>query len=173
MWRTLPAAYALPDSNSLQQESGTGYTLLATLYLGARPRQHTEVFVNPKVIQTVNISDLHGLGGMSNSENRKGGKQTPTIYPARAFVRQTISFGGDPVAVDAGQNQFADTVGSRRLVITAGLMPLIDLFDTNPYGQDHAPLRRSLLRKKTHTRFTTLSTSEHQNMWGWRPPRPC
>jgi high affinity Mn2+ porin len=133
---TMAAAYTLPDSNSLQPGPETGYTLSATLYIGARPWDHTEVFVNPEVIQTVNISDLHGLGGMSNSENQKGGKQVPTLYMARAFARQTISFGGTPVPVDAGQNQFASTLGSRRLVITAGLMPLIDVFDTNPFAHD-------------------------------------
>jgi len=139
IWQKKPrmsAAYTLPDSNSLQQGAETGYTLSATLYLGARPWKHTEIFVNPEVIQTINISDLHGLGGMSNSENQKGGKQIPTLYMARAFVRQTISFGDESVAVDAGQNQFASTVGSRRLVLSAGLMPLIDVFDTNPYAHD-------------------------------------
>jgi high affinity Mn2+ porin len=139
IWQKKPrmsAAYTLPDSNSLQQGAETGYTLSATLYLGARPWKHTEIFVNPEVIQTINISDLHGLGGMSNSENQKGGKQIPTLYMARAFARQTISFGGESVALDAGQNQFPSTVGSRRLVISAGLMPLIDVFDTNPYAHD-------------------------------------
>ena len=123
-------------ANSLRPEAETGYTLSATLFLGARPWRGTELFVNPEVIQAVNISDLHGLGGMSNSENQKGGKQTPTLYLARAFVRQTLSLGGSDVVVDAGQNQFATVVGSRRLVFTAGNMALIDVFDTNRYAHD-------------------------------------
>jgi high affinity Mn2+ porin len=133
---TMAAAYTLPDTNSLQQQAETGYTLSATLYLGARPWQNTEIFINPEVIQTINISDLHGLGGMSNSENQKGGKATPTLYLARAFVRQTISLGGQFVSVDAGQNQFASEKASRRLVFTAGMMPVIDVFDINPYAHD-------------------------------------
>ena len=133
---TMAAAYTLPDTNSLQQGAETGYTLSATLFLGARPWQHTEVFINPEVIQAINISDLHGLGGMSNSENQKGGKPIPTLYLARAFVRQTVSFGGEAVAVDAGQNQFATAVKSHRVVLTAGMMSLIDVFDINPYAHD-------------------------------------
>jgi high affinity Mn2+ porin len=133
---TMPAAYTLPDTNSLQQEAETGYTLSATLFLGARPWKNTEIFINPEAIQAVNISDLHGLGGMSNSENQKGGKQIPTLYLARAFVRQTISFGGETLTVDPGQNRFAAAKGSRRLVLTAGTMSVIDVFDSNPYAHD-------------------------------------
>lgn len=150
IWQRKPSlavAHTLPNgpsadsaqgspTNSLQPYGETGYTLSATLFLGARPFDHTEVFVNPEVIQTVNISDLHGLGGMSNSENQKGGKQIPTLYLARAFLRQTIPLGGDSLAVEGNPNQFASTVKTRRLVLTAGMMSLIDVFDVNPYMHD-------------------------------------
>src|SRR5664279_1955531 len=144
---SMPMAYAPPTgpspdtlqgqpTNSLQPGEETGYTLSATFFLGARPWQNTEVFLNPEIIQAINISDLHGLGGMSNSENQKGVKEIPTLYMARAFVRQTISLGGDSTAVEASPNQFATTVKARRLVLTAGLMSLIDVFDVNPYMHD-------------------------------------
>src|SRR5664279_1481465 len=144
---SMPVAYAPPrgpssdtlqgqPTNSLQPGEETGYTLSATFFLGARPWRNTEVFFNPEIIQAINISDLHGLGGMSNSENQKGGKEIPTLYLARAFVRQTISLGGDSTAVEASPNQFATTVKTRRLVLTAGLMSLIDVFDVNPYMHD-------------------------------------
>jgi hypothetical protein len=137
IWQKKPAFHApYTGDNSLLPGAETGYTLSATLFLGARPWRGTEVFINPEIIQALDISDLHGLGGMSNSENQKGGKATPKLYLARAFVRQTISFGGEALAVDAGQNQFATTVRSRRLVITAGNMSLIDVFDINPYAHD-------------------------------------
>jgi len=137
IWQRKSALYSpYEGANSLRPEAETGYTLSATLFLGARPWQGTEVFVNPEVIQAVNISDLHGLGGMSNSENQKGGKQIPTVYLARAFVRQTLSLGGSDIVVDAGQNQFASVVRSRRLVFTVGNMALIDVFDTNHYAHD-------------------------------------
>jgi len=144
---SMPVAYAPPTgpspdtlqgqpTNSLQPGSETGYTLSATFFLGARPWQDTEVFLNPEIIQAINISGLHGLGGMSNSENQKGGKEIPTLYMARAFVRQTISLGGDRTAVEASPSQFATTVKTRRLVLTAGMMSLIDVFDVNPYMHD-------------------------------------
>jgi hypothetical protein len=88
------------------------------------------------MISAMNISDLHGLGGPSNGENQKGGTKTPSFYLARAFVRQTLSFGDDTLQVDSGQNQFATRVGSRRLVLTVGNMSIIDVFDVNPNAHD-------------------------------------
>jgi len=133
---TMSAAYTLPDANSLQQGSETGYTLSATLFLGARPWQHTEIFINPEVIQSANISGLHGLGGPSNGEAQKGGGPTPSLYLARAFIRQTISLGGDPIPLQAGPNQFATTVSRRRLVVTVGNMSILDVFDPNGLTHD-------------------------------------
>jgi high affinity Mn2+ porin len=144
---SMPVAYTPPTgptsesvqgqpNNSLQPGAETGYTLSATFFLGVRPWQHTEILVNPEIIQAINISDLHGLGGMSNSENQKGGKEIPTLYMARAFVRQTIPLGGDSTAVESSPNQFATTVTARRLVLTAGMMSLLDVFDVNPYMHD-------------------------------------
>lgn len=137
IWQRKPgfsAAYS--GINSLSTDAETGYTLSATLYLGARPWRNTEVFVNPEVIQAINISQLHGLGGMSNSENQKGGGQTPTLYLARAFVRQTLSFDGDSTAIDRGPNQFDANVGRRRFVFTVGNMSVIDVFDVVSYAHD-------------------------------------
>jgi high affinity Mn2+ porin len=137
VWQRKPG-FSAPYSgiNSLSTAAETGYTLSATLYLGARPWRNTEVFVNPEVIQAINISQLHGLGGMSNSENQKGGGQTPTLYLARAFVRQTFSLDGDSTVIDRGPNQFGGSVGRRRLVFTVGNMPVIDVFDVVSYAHD-------------------------------------
>jgi high affinity Mn2+ porin len=132
----MPAAYTLPATNSLQPFAETGYTLSATLFLGARPWRGGELFVHPEVIQTVNISGMHGLGGMSNSENQKGGREIPTVYVARAFLRQTLPLGGAAAPGEASPSQFADLTRSRRLVFTAGMMSLLDVFDVNPYAHD-------------------------------------
>jgi hypothetical protein len=133
---TMAASYTLPGSNSLQQGAETGYTLSATLYLGARPWKNTEFFVNPEIIQSTNISNLHGLGGPSNGEAQKGGGPTPSLYLARAFVRQTFVLGGESVVVESGPNQFAHVVSRRRLVVTLGNLSLLDVFDANGLAHD-------------------------------------
>ena len=40
------------------------------------------------------MSDLHGLGGLTNGENQKGGGRDPRFYRARLFARQTWNLGG-------------------------------------------------------------------------------
>jgi high affinity Mn2+ porin len=133
---TMAAAYTLPNANSLQQGAETGYTLSATLILGARPWKNTEVFINPELIQSANISSLHGLGGPSNGEAQKGGGPTPSLYLARAFIRQTIALGGESMAVKSGANQLASTVAHRRLVVTVGNLSVLDVFDPNGLTHD-------------------------------------
>jgi len=132
-----PPAVVLPsDVHSLSSQRETGYTLTATLFLGYRPWQGAELFFNPEMIQSAPLSDLHGLGGMSNGENQKNGGPTASVYSARAFLRQTIRLGGSDAPVEAGANQFGGQVSSRRLVVTVGQMALIDIFDNNAFAHD-------------------------------------
>jgi hypothetical protein len=58
------------------------------------------------------------------------------VYSARAFLRQTIKLGGNEAPVEAGANQFAGQVVSRRLVVTVGQMALVDIFDHNAFAHD-------------------------------------
>ncbi len=128
------AAYTGPKS--LLPTSETGYSLTSTLFLGFRPWRGTEVYLNPETIQSHDLSGLAGLGGLTNSENQKGGGSNPKLYVARAFVRQTVDLGHPTSIVPAGQNQFADKRADRRLVITAGDMSLLDIFDIVSYAHD-------------------------------------
>ncbi|HEY3351787.1 MAG TPA: carbohydrate porin [Polyangia bacterium] len=129
-----PAPYDGP--HSLVHTAESGYTLTATLMLGYRPWRGAEIFVNPEVIQSIELSHLHGLGGFTNAENQRNGSPVPSIYSARAFVRQTIGLGGASSPVEAGPNQFATQVTRRRLVITAGQLAIPDVFDNNAYAHD-------------------------------------
>lgn len=129
-----PAPYDGP--NSLSSKSESSYSLTATLFLGLRPRRGTEIYFNPEASQAIEFSELHGLGGASNGENQKFAAPTPTLYSARVFLRQTFNFGGDTVETASGPNQFSDQVAGRRLVLTAGQVSLIDIFDNNAYAHD-------------------------------------
>jgi high affinity Mn2+ porin len=137
IWQRKPG-FAAPYSgpNSLSTDGETGYTLSATLFVGARPWRHTEVFANPEVIQSQNISALHGLGGPTNGEAQKSGGVTPTLYLARLFVRQTIPLGGNAEVAEEAANQFAGVVASRRIVLTVGNVSILDVFDPNPLTHD-------------------------------------
>jgi len=128
------AAYDGPHSLSSSRE--TGYTLTATLFLGHRLWKGAQIFFNPEIIQSIELSELHGLGGLSNGENQKTGGPTPNLYSARLFVRQTIGLGGSRSLVDAGPNQFSGEVSAHRIVVTAGQMALVDIFDNNAFSHD-------------------------------------
>jgi hypothetical protein len=138
VWQMHPGfATQLPDgAHSLSSQRETGYTLTATLFLGHRLWRGAELFFNPEVLQSTTMSDLHGLGGLSNGENQKAADTTARLYSARAFFRQTIRLGGDEAPVEAGANQFGGQVSSRRLVVTVGQMALIDVFDNNAFAHD-------------------------------------
>ena len=138
IWQMHPSfATQIPDGlHSLSSQRETGDTLTATFFLGYRPWRGAELFFNPEMIQSVPMSNLHGLGGMSNGENQKTGDPTVHLYSARAFLRQTIKLGGDETPVEAGANQFGGQVSSRRLVVTVGQMALIDVFDNNAFAHD-------------------------------------
>jgi len=128
------SAYTGP--NSLLPTAETGYTLTATVFLGLRPWAGAELFFQPETIQSQDLSHLSGLGGLSNGENQKGGGPVPTVYRARAFLRQTIALGGELSTVDSGANQLGGPVASRRLVVTAGNFAWADVFDNNAFSHD-------------------------------------
>jgi high affinity Mn2+ porin len=137
LWQDHPAFSAPYDGpHSLVHTSESSYSLSATLYLGFRPWRGTEIFANPEIIQSEELSDLHGLGGLSNGENQKSASPKAKLYSARAFVRQTFNLGGERTQVAAGPNQFAREIAGRRLVVTLGQMALVDIFDNNAFAQD-------------------------------------
>lgn len=137
VWQRKPAfAAAYSGPKSLLPTAENGYTLTATLFLGARPWPGAEIFVNPEVIQSQELSHLTGLAGLSNGEAQKSGGPEATLYGARAFLRQTVALGGDVTAVERGPNQLGGEVASRRLVLTVGNFSVADVFDGNAYAHD-------------------------------------
>ena len=126
--------YAGP--HSLRGQPGASYSLTATAALGARLGADTEAYVDPEVAQGVPLSGLGGLAAFPNGELAKTSGADPTLYLARLFVRHTFELGGDPVPVDADANQLRSTRASRRVVVTAGRLSLLDVFDANSYAHD-------------------------------------
>ena len=130
-----PAAYSGPNSLSAESEPRS-YTLTATAFLGLRPWEGGELYFNPEMTSSQSLSDLHGLGGLTNGEDQKGGGPNPTIYSARLFVRHTWNLGGDSEQVESAPNQLAGAVDKNRVVLTVGKVSLVDIFDNNTYSHD-------------------------------------
>ncbi len=137
VWQRQPAfnaAYSGP--NSLGPERAKSYSLSSTLDLGMRLWHGAEFHFNPEVTQGLPFSGLHGLGGLTNGELAKVSSTNPTVYRARAFIRQTWGLGGETETIEADFNQFAGAVDKHRVVLTAGNFSVLDVFDQNDYGSD-------------------------------------
>lgn len=130
-------AFASPyaGDNSLDPNQ-TKMTNDVTLYLGLRPWQGTEVWVNPEIDQGFGLSNTLGAGGFPSAEAYKVGKMAPYFKLQRAFVRQTIALGGDALNLNAGINQLRAATTANRITITAGKMGVGDIFDTNKFAHD-------------------------------------
>ena len=122
--------------NSLYPDTRGAYSITGTAFLGARAWKSAEFYFNVEMISAVPFSNLHGLGGLTNSEQQKTSGARPNFYIAREFLRQTFLLGGDKVQLSSGPNQMASEVEKRRFVLTLGRFAILDVFDTNAYAHD-------------------------------------
>jgi high affinity Mn2+ porin len=134
--RKYPFGAAYTGTNSLTPDLEKSYSFTATAALGARVWKGGEVYFDPELAQGVPLSHLTGLGGFTNGEIARVSGPSPTLYAARFFVRQTWGLGGGREAVESDANQLAGSVERRRLVLTAGKLSVLDLFDDNAYSHD-------------------------------------
>ncbi len=138
---TFTSQYAFPfrapygGQNSLDANAGRE-TFDLNVFLGYRPWQGAEIWLNPEIDQGFGLSRTFGVAGFPSAEAYKAGATYPYARLPRAFLRQTINFGGEAQKVDAGINQFAGTQTSDRLVITVGKFGVVDIFDRNKYAGD-------------------------------------
>ena len=122
--------------SSLYSGNESGYTFTGTVYVGFRPWKGTEFWADPETASGVPFSNLLGVAGVYNGEAQKGAFTSPIVYTGRAFIRQTFGLGGEQVTPDLEYNTFGDTVAARRIVFTAGLYSITDIFDRNTFGHD-------------------------------------
>lgn len=137
IWQKKPS-FSAPYTgvNSLSPFTEKSYSFSSTAALGWRPWTGAELYVNPELVQGVPLSGLTGLGGMTNGEQQKTGGPNPTFYRARLFLRQTWALGGQTVAVESDANQLAGMVDRTRIVVTAGNLAIIDIFDNSAFAHD-------------------------------------
>lgn len=134
-----PALYtnANGSPNSLLPVYERSFTGTGTLYVGAQPWKGAEIYVVPELLSERPLSQLKGLGGaIQDFELQKSGAETPELYLARAYIKQTFGFGGHRVQKESGQQQLGKTYDSRRLVIVAGKFSILDFLDKNAFDID-------------------------------------
>jgi high affinity Mn2+ porin len=123
-------------ANSLDSNAGRE-TWDATLYAGLKLWQGAEIWVNPEIDQGFGLSNTLGLAGFPSGEAYKLGFNDPYMRVPRAFIRQTIDFGGAAEKVEGDEiNTFAGKQSADRLVLTVGKFSVSDVFDTVKYAHD-------------------------------------
>ncbi len=139
-WKpAFPAAYTNLNGtpNSLIHDAERSFTGTVTGYFGLKSWQGGEIYLAPEMISEQPLSDLKGLGGaIQNFELQKTGTASATWYKSRFYLKQTFNLGGDSKQLASGPMQLAGTQDSRRLVITAGNLSILDIFDKNVYSGD-------------------------------------
>lgn len=135
--RQAKPAFASPyeGRHSLIGAREWSYSLTGTVAVGAR-LGNTEAYVDGEVAQGVPFSGLQGLAGFTNGELARTSGANPTFYRARAFVRHVFGLGGESESVDSAANQLASRYDRNRVVITAGNVSVLDLFDANAFSHD-------------------------------------
>lgn len=123
-------------ARSLSPDRAYSYSFTATMALGYRPWAGTELYVNPEAGQGVPLSNLTGLGGMTNGEMARSSGPHLKLYRARLFWRQTWGDGGEQDVVTSAANQLAGKVDRQRWVLTVGNLAVTDIFDGNAYSHD-------------------------------------
>jgi high affinity Mn2+ porin len=122
--------------NSLSGASQIKNTTSATAFVGFRPWDGTEFYLNPELMQGSGLSDTFGLAGFPNGEAQKSGFPLPRVNVARLFVRQTFGLGGEQETLEDGPNQIGGKQDISRITVTAGKLAVIDYFDNNTYAHD-------------------------------------
>jgi len=122
---------------SLSGNPENAYTFTLTGAFGKRLWDGGEVYFDPEVSQGMPFSgNLTGMAGFYNGEITRASGPNPIVYRARLFVRQTWGLGGGQEAVASEANQLAGMVDKERVVLTAGFLPPLDIFEGNKYAHD-------------------------------------
>lgn len=120
--------------NSLKGEKEEQNSLTATLFLGIRLWKNAEFYFNPEIAGGSGLSGALGMAGSSNGETFRVGNPTPTLYLARAVLKQTIPLTKEVDTVQDTYNQLPVLDPKRYIRFYLGKYSLGDLFDNNNFS---------------------------------------
>ena len=123
-------------ANSLTSASQVQNTASATAFVGFRPWDGTEIYINPELMQGFGLSNTLGVAGFPNGEAQKSDFPMPRFNVARIFLRQTFGLGGEQETIEDGPNQLGGKQDISRITVTAGKFAVTDIFDANAFAAD-------------------------------------
>jgi high affinity Mn2+ porin len=131
---SFPAEYT--GLNSLMHGNEIKDTVSVDVTGGVRLWRGGEFFGDALTWQGYGLSSTLGVAGFPNGEAYRVGKTYPDVYICRAFIRETIGFGGEKEAAVDAPSELGGTKDVRRLTFTVGHLSATDIFDTNAYAKD-------------------------------------
>jgi hypothetical protein len=122
--------------NSFESRKEIRNSFTATLFLGFRPWEGAEVYVNSEVSGGQGLSHVAGLGGAPNGEISRVSSSELKLALARVYLKQVWNLDGGVEIVAPDQNQLGGSRNRRRVTLTVGKLALGDIFDANAYSHD-------------------------------------
>ena len=122
--------------NSLSGANQAKQTVSSTAFIGFRPWDGTDIYINPEITQGFGLSETVGVAGFPSFEAQKASFPMPRADVARLYLQQTFGLGGEQETIGDGPNQIAGKEDISRLTIIAGKLAVTDFFDNNAYAHD-------------------------------------
>lgn len=122
--------------NSLRDVPERDVSLTSTLYLGYRPFENTQVYVDGEIAGGRGFSGVAGIADFPNGEMPRVASATPEPYLARAYIQQDFGLGGEREYFESEENQLGGSRPMNRYTLTIGKFSVEDFFDTNRYSDD-------------------------------------
>src|ERR1017187_2875397 len=102
---SFPSLYE--GENSLPSHPENRVSLTATVFVTYRVNSWTELVVNPELAGGKGFGQVTGIAGFTNGEIPRVATATPTLYPARAYLKNSWALCPEREAVEDGVNQLA------------------------------------------------------------------
>ena len=122
--------------NSLPPHPESRVSLTATVFLAVRVNSWTVLVVNPEIAGGKGFGQVTGIAGFPNGEIPRVGSATPTLYLARAYLRNTLDLCHETEMVEKGANQLREKLPVCRFTMIDGRFAITDFFDNNTYSHD-------------------------------------
>ncbi len=122
--------------NSLQPGAESATSVVMDVFAGVRLWRGAELYLQPELAGGRGLSSTLGVAAFPSGEVYRVGDPTPTLVPARIFLRQVFPLGGGLVPVVAGPNQLAGQRDRDALTITVGKVAIPDFVDNVSLSND-------------------------------------
>ncbi len=128
------AKYTGEHSQTTKQQWAT--TLTSTIFAGVKLWPQAELIFNPEIAGGAGLSSAFGIAAFTNGEAFRVGNPEPTIYIARAFIRQLIPLTKERKMQYDGENKIQTYAPTTYLALTAGKVSISDYFDDNSFSHN-------------------------------------